>query len=160
MAKEARTQAEIEKEMTELNDQFSEFLHTKGIAAKFKLAFSNMGESAKKQHEENKRQIEEIKNSEENRQFAEFLHTKGLKAKCRLVIENIKKSASESRQKTISNIAKVRAETEANIAAAGRRTSVSKASDEWTAEELSREFNAFLKSRGLDDEYTVVVENN
>ena len=36
--------------MLKLNEQFSAFLHTKGITAKFKLEFHNMGESARKQH--------------------------------------------------------------------------------------------------------------
>ena len=50
MENKTKTQKEIEQEMLELNEQFSSFLHTKGIAAKFKLAFNNMSESAKKQH--------------------------------------------------------------------------------------------------------------
>ena len=59
----------VEQEMLELNNQFSEFLKTKGIKAKFKLAFSNMAESAKKQHEQDVKKINEIKEKsiEENK---------------------------------------------------------------------------------------------
>ena len=35
----------------EVNEQFKEFLNTKGLTAKFKLAFENMKESCKEQHE-------------------------------------------------------------------------------------------------------------
>ncbi len=48
MENRAKTQPEIEQGMLELNNQFAAFLHTKGIAAKFRLAFHNMSESAKK----------------------------------------------------------------------------------------------------------------
>ena len=41
-----------------LNEQFVEFLHTKGIKAKFKLAFSNIKESTKEQH---KKDVESFK---------------------------------------------------------------------------------------------------
>ena len=54
-------QKQVEQEMLELNNQFSEFLKTKGIKAKFKLAFSNMKESAKKQHEQEVKNFNEIK---------------------------------------------------------------------------------------------------
>lgn len=43
-----RINQDIEQEMLELNAQFEEFLHTKGIGAKFKLALNNVSESAKK----------------------------------------------------------------------------------------------------------------
>ncbi len=159
MEQQVNPPEQIEKEMLEINNQFSEFLHTKGIVAKFELAFANMGESARKQHEQDKRQIEAVKNSEENKQFVEFIHTKGFKAKCRLIIENMKKGAAESKQKTAANIAQVQAQTQASIAAAGK-SSVQVTPTEWTAEDISREFNAFLKSKGLDSEYTVVVDKN
>lgn len=168
MAEQVKTQEQIEKEMLELGDQFSEFLHTKGIVAKFKLAFANMGESVRKQHEQDKLQFEAEKakfreRHEEatagNADFIAFLHTKGFKAKCRLVIENIKKGAAESRQKTAEQIAKQRAQTQANIAAAGACSSIKVAPTEISAEELSREFNVFLKSKCLADEYVVLVEN-
>ena len=60
--------------MKELNQQFSEFLHTKGIKAKFKLAFSNMAESTKKQHAEDVKNFNEIKakSIEENRDCVAF----------------------------------------------------------------------------------------
>ncbi len=168
MTQQVKTQEQIKQEMKELNDQFSEFLHTKGFKAKFKLAFSNMGEAARAQHEQDKLQIERVKAetkerhakaTEGNAAFIEFLHTKGFKAKCRLVIENLKKSAAESRQKTAENIAKVKAQTQANVASANG-SSISVAPTEWTAEDISREFNAFLKSKGLDGEYTVVETTN
>ena len=41
-------------EVKELNEQFVEFLHTKGIKAKFKLAFTNMKESTKVQHQKDR----------------------------------------------------------------------------------------------------------
>ncbi len=166
---QVKTQEQIEKEMLELGDQFSEFLHTKGIVAKFKLAFANMGESARKQHEQDKLRLEEEKAkfrkrheqaTAGNADFIEFIHTKGFKAKCRLVIENIKKGVAESRQKTAEQIARQRAQTQANIAAASARSSIKVAPMEISAEDLSREFNAFLKSKGLDGEYTVVVDTN
>jgi len=98
MQNKIKTQQEIEQEMLELNEQFSQFLHTKGIAAKFKLAFNNMGESAKKQHAADVAEFEAVKakSAEDNKEFAEFLRTKGIKAKYRLVIENIKKGAKSA----------------------------------------------------------------
>lgn len=146
-------QKKVEKEMLELNKQFSEFLHTKGIKAKFKLAFANMAESAKKQHEIDVQNFNEIKNSQENKDFIEFLHTKGIKAKFKLVIENIKKGAATSRETTARNIAKVRAETQASIARVnGKPTNIV-----YTAQTLEEEFNQFLKSKGLDSKYTVTI---
>lgn len=150
-----RTQEEIQNEMLELNNEFSEFLKTKGIIAKFKLAFSNMSESTKKQHEKDVKDFNEAKakSIEENKDFVEFLHTKGFKAKCRLVIENIKKGARESSAKTAEQIAKsrVRAQNQIN-ANKPKNTYV-----EITAEDLSNQFNEFLRSKGLDSEYVVLV---
>lgn len=160
MENKVKTQEEIEKEMLELNEQFGEFLHTKGIKAKFKLAFSNMADSARKQHEADKASFEAVKakSEEDNKEFVEFLHTKGLKAKFKLVIENIKKGAKAAPKNTARQIARVQANTQASIAQAQaygnpyRDTEVS-----YTAESLSDEFNAFLKSKGLDSQYTVVI---
>lgn len=45
----------------EISKQFEEFCHTKGIVAKFKLAFAQMGENARKQKEADKAQFEEVK---------------------------------------------------------------------------------------------------
>lgn len=151
---ENKTQKEIEQEMLELNDQFSAFLHTKGIAAKFKLAFNNMSESAKKQHAADVAEFEAVKaqSAEDNKEFAEFLRTKGIKAKYKLVIENIKKGAKAAPANTAAQIAKVRAETQASVAGANRS-----AAAEVSAATLEREFNAFLKSKGLDGKYTVSV---
>lgn len=145
MENRTKTQKEIEQEMLELNDQFSAFLHTKGIAAKFKLAFNNMGESAKKQHAADVAEFEAVKaqSAEDNKEFAEFLRTKGMKAKYKLVVENIKKGAKEAPANTAAQIAKARAQTQpvSNVSAAN----------------LEAEFNAFLKSKGLDGKYTVSV---
>ena len=75
MENKTETQQEIENEMLELNEQFSAFLHTKGIAAKFKLAFHNMSESTKQQHAADVAEFEAVKakSAEDNKEFAEFL---------------------------------------------------------------------------------------
>lgn len=153
-----KTTQQIEQEMVELNQQFSDFLHTKGIGAKFKLAFNNMKQSARAQHQADVEQFNAIKakSAEQNKDFVEFLHAKGFKAKLHLVIENIKRGARESRQKTAEQIAKVRAQTQANIANAGAHKAPV-VNQTYTAESLAEEFNAFLKSKGLDSQYTVVV---
>ena len=92
-----------ENEVKELNEQFVEFLHKKGIKAKFKLAFANMKESARIQHQKDVKSFQEVKakSIEENREFYEFLHTKGFKAKVKLVIENMKKGAKEAKNRPV-----------------------------------------------------------
>ena len=159
MENKAKTQQEIEQEMLELNDQFSAFLHTKGIAAKFKLAFSNMSESAKKQHDADVAEFETVKakSAEDNKEFVEFLRTKGIRAKYKLVVENIKKGAQTAPANTAAQIAKVRAETQAAVARANALGNPQVAVTEVTAANLEAEFNAFLKSKGLDSKYTVSV---
>lgn len=151
MENRVKTQQEIEQEMTELNEQFGAFLHTKGITAKFKLAFDSIAESAHRQHEADKREFAAVKaqSMEENKDFVEFLHTKGIQAKWKLIVENIKKGAKEAPENTAIQIASIKAETDANIANAGVHG--------YTAESLSKEFNAFLKAKGLDTKYAVVV---
>ena len=131
----------------EISKQFEEFCHTKGIVAKFKLAFANMAEGARKQREADKAQLEEIKrqSAEANPEFTEFLHTKGFKAKVKLVIENIKNGAKESNERVRKQIEQAKH----GVPAVTAHT--------YTAEELSREFNAFLKAKGLDDKYVVEV---
>ena len=127
---------EEEKEVNEVNEQFMDFLKTKGIKAKFKLAFANMEESAKNQHKidvENFNQIK-AKSIEDNKEFYEFLHTKGFKAKVRLVIENIKKGAKEAKNNSVNLHSLV---NEIN---------------------LEKEFELFLKSKNLDKKYTVKIE--
>lgn len=161
MANEIKTQQELEQEMNELNEQFSEFLHTKGIKAKFKLAFNNMSASAKAQHAADVAEFEAVKakSAEDNKEFAEFLRTKGIKAKYRLVIENIKKGAKEAPAKTAAQIAKVRSETQASVTnanAVGKTATVASVD----AATLEGEFNAFLRSKGLDGKYTVSVSEN
>lgn len=157
MENQVKTQDQIEQEMLELNKQFGEFLHTKGITAKFKLAFSNMGDSARKQHETDKAQFEAVKaqSAEENAEFVEFLHTKGLKAKFNLVVENIKKGAEAAPQRTAESIAKRAAQTHSSV---NPYAGVHAAHGLYTAESLSREFNEFLKMKGLDTQYTVEIK--
>ena len=139
----------------EITKQFEEFCHTKGIVAKFKVAFEQMGENAHRQHEQDEANIEAVKNSEENKEFREFLHTKGFKAKCRLVIENIKKGAANANADTAKKLDELHARTQANIRAHSVNQSAKPA--EYSAEQLAAEFNAFLKERGLDEKYAVQI---
>ena len=142
---------QFEKEAKDVNDQFIEFLKTKGIKAKFNLAFENMKESAKAQHEIDKANFQAVKkqSAEDNKEFVEFLHTKGLKAKFKLVIENIKKGAKESKEKTKQQIAEAKKLSKPAI----YNNQLS-----YDAESLSREFNEFLKQKGLDNKYTVIIK--
>lgn len=128
------TQEEI-SEVERLNTEFVEFLHTKDIKAKFKLAFTNMKESAKTQHEKDVKSFNEIKekSKEDNKEFYEFLHTKGFKAKVKLVIENIKKSAKEN---------KVNVNHKNDI----------------NEKILNQELELFLKNKNLNDKYTVEIK--
>ena len=160
MSNTVKTQEEMEQEMLTLNQQFSEFLHTKGIVAKFKLAFHNMGESARKQHQKNVEEFEAVKakSAEENKEFVEFLHTKGIKAKFHLIIENIKKGIANAPTNTAAQIAKVNAQTQASIAHSRSLANPQKAEATYSAESLTEDFNEFLKSKGLDGKYTVVIE--
>ena len=138
----------------EIAKQFEEFCKTKGIVAKFKVAFEQMGENARRQKEQDRANIEAVKNSEENKEFREFLHTKGFKAKCRLVIENIKRGAANANADTARKLDELHQKTQANIRAHGVPAAKSA---EYSAEELSAEFNAFLKERGLDEKYSVQI---
>ena len=45
----------------QLNNEFSDFLKTKGLTAKFKLAFVNMKESAKEQHKKDVAEFNAVK---------------------------------------------------------------------------------------------------
>ena len=159
MENRMKTEKEIEQEMLELNDQFAAFLHTKGIVAKFKLAFNNMSESAKKQHAADVAEFEAVKaqSAEDNKEFAEFLRTKGVKAKYKLVVENIKKGMADASANTAAQIAKTKAHTQAAVAHANALGKPSAATPEVNASSLEDEFNAFLKSKGLDGKYTVIV---
>ncbi len=138
----------------EIAKQFEEFCKTKGIVAKFKVAFEQMGENARRQKEQDRANIEAVKNSEENKEFREFLHTKGFKAKCRLVIENIKRGAANANADTARKLDELHKKTQANIRAHGVPAAKSA---EYSAEQLSAEFNAFLKERGLDEKYSVQI---
>ena len=144
-------QKQVEQEMVELNNQFSEFLHTKGIKAKFKLAFSNMKESAKKQHEQDVKNFNEVKakSIEENKDFVEFLHAKGIKAKFHVVIENIKKGIKEAPQKTAQQIAKSKVNVPHTIKPIEK--------EEITADMLSKVLNEFLKMKGLENQFKVEI---
>ncbi len=147
--------AEYAVSQEEITKQFEEFCVAKGIVAKFKVAFEQMGENACRQHEQDKANIEAVKNSEENKEFKEFLHTKGFKAKCRLVIENIKRGAANANADTAKKLDELHAKTQANIRA--HSVSQSAKPTEYSAEQLSAEFNAFLKERGLDEKYAVQI---
>ena len=140
----------------EITKQFEEFCHTKGIVAKFKVAFEQMGDNARRQHEQDKANIEAVKNSEENKEFREFLHTKGFKAKCRFVIESMKKSAKNANADTAKKLDELHAKTQASIRAHSVTPNAKPA--EYSAEQLAAEFNAFLKERGLDEKYAVQIE--
>ena len=149
----------IDQQMRELNEQFTAFLHTKGIKAKFKLAFNNMSESAKAQHAADVAAFEaaKAKAAEDNAEFAAFLHTKGIKAKYKLVIENIKQGAKTAPADTAAHIAKVQAQTRAAVARASALGKPEAAVTEVSAATLQEQFNAFLKEKGLDGKYTVSV---
>ena len=134
-----------EEEVEEIKSEFEEFLHTKGVKAKFKLAFSNMKKSAAIQHKQDVENFNRINEAskEENKEFYEFLHTKGLKAKFKLVIENIKKGARESKAKTKEQIEKSKRLSNPNL---------------YTVNDLNMEFNTYLKRKGLDKKYTITIE--
>lgn len=160
----------------EISKQFEEFCHTKGIAAKFRVAFSQMAENARKQKAADKSQLEEVKrqSAEANPEFTEFLHTKGFKAKVKLVIANLKKGCQEAPKKTAAQIDGISAQTKANIARAQanvyRTTSGYGATaphgvkvvdaSEYSADELTKAFNEFLKEKGLDEQYAVEVTDD
>ena len=89
MSEQVLNEEEV-KEVNDLNSQFVDFLNTKGIKAKFKLAFANMKESAKKQHEIDKENFEAVKADSKERfeeakkvdpDFQEFKDAEGLKEK-------------------------------------------------------------------------------
>lgn len=140
----------------EISRQFEEFCQTKGITAKFKVAFANMAENTRRQKEADKANFEEVKrkSAEANPEFTEFLHAKGLKAKLNVIVENIKKGAQETPQKTAASVKKAKARAKAS-AAYGYGQSAPLA--DYSADDLSREFNEFLKAKGLDGTYTVEV---
>lgn len=161
-----------DRQYEEISKQFEEFCHTKGIAAKFRVAFGNMAENARKQKEIDKAQFEEVKrkSAEDNAEFTEFLHTKGFKAKVKLVIANLKKGCQEASHKTAVKVDGISAQTKANIAKAqanvyrttadyGAQANGLKTKDvsEYSADELTKAFNDFLKEKGLDGQYAVEV---
>lgn len=131
----------------EISKQFEEFCQTKGIKAKFKVALSQMAENARKQKEADKAHLEEVRRqaAETNPEFTEFLHTKGIKAKVKLVIENIKNGAKESSERVRKQIAEAKHGVPHVV------------THEYSAQDLTREFNAFLRAKGLDGKYVVEV---
>ena len=161
MENKVKTQEERQQEINALNEQFKEFLHTKGIGAQFKLAFANMGESARKQREADRENFERIKaqSEEENKEFAALLRAKSFKEGIQIIIEGFKKSARESGVKTAEQIARVQAQTQANIARskACNPAYAASAKAEYDAQSLAEEFNEFLKMKGLENKYVVVV---
>ena len=131
----------------EISKQFEEFCQTKGIKAKFKVAFEHMAENTRKQKEADKARLAEVrrKSAEDNPEFTEFLQTKGIKAKVKLVINNIKNGAKESSARVRKQIAEAKHGVPHVVA------------HEYSAQELTREFNGFLKAKGLDGKYVVEV---
>lgn len=129
-----------EQDLNELNNQFKQFLKTKGIKAKFKVAVEGLKENTKKQHEVDKANFEEVKakSYEDNKQFVEFLKTKGLKAKIKLVINNIKEGAKNARV----DVHKVNVPTQPKV----------------NVQTLTNDFEGYLKSKGLDNKYKVTIE--
>lgn len=75
-----------------------------------------------------------------NNQFSEFLKTKGIKAKFHVVVENIKRGIAEAPLKTSQQIAN--AKPVINKTTINQTTNI-------TADELSKEFNEFLKLKGF-----------
>ena len=159
----------------EISKQFEEFCHTKGIAAKFKVAFADMAENTRKQKEADKARLDEVKrrSAEANPEFTEFLHTKGFKAKVKLVIADLKKGCKEAAHKTAVDADNISAQTKANIARAQAevyRTTAgygaqpygakTKDASEYSADELTKAFNDFLKEKGLDKQYIVEVTDD
>ena len=134
-----------EEEIEEVKSEFKEFLETKGVKAKFSLAFNNMKKSASLQHEKDVESFNAAKerSKEENKEFYEFLHTKGIKAKFKLIIENIKKGAKESKEKTKAQIEHSKKLSNPNL---------------YTVNDLNMEFNSYLKRKGLDKKYTITIE--
>lgn len=97
------------------------------------------------------------------------MHTKGFKAKVKLIIANLKKGCKEAPARTAAAVDGISAQTRTNIARAQAnvyRTTAgygtnpygakTKDASEYSADELAREFNEFLKAKGLDS-YMVEV---
>lgn len=133
-----------EQDLDQLNDEFKEFLKTKGIKAKFKLAFENMKESAKKQHEVSKENFEEVKRQsiENNKEFYEFLKTKGVVAKFKLAFKNMKEGAKNAR---VNN-------HHVNISTVNYYTN-----NQVNVNTLTNDFESYLKSKGLDKKYKIEI---
>lgn len=138
-----------EQDLDRLNDEFKEFLKTKGIKAKFKLAFENMKESAKKQHEVSKENFEEVKRQsiENNKEFYEFLKTKGIVAKFKLALRNMKEGAKNAR---VNN-------HHVNIHQVNTANVNPYANNHVNVNTLTNDFESYLKSKGLDKKYKIEI---
>lgn len=149
----------------EVSEQFERFCRTKGIAAKFRVAFSDMAEGVRRQCAADRESFDKVKrqSAAANPEFDEFLHTKGFKAKVRLVVENIRRGARECSRRTAAAADGISARTRADIerAKAGiytpRRRADKRDGAEYSAEELTHEFNEFLRVNGLGDRYIAEV---
>ena len=82
-----------------------------------------------------------------NSQFSEFLKTKGIKAKFHVIVENIKRGIKETPQKTAQQIANSKPSI----------NNVDKSITKITANDLNKEFNEFLKAKGLSNDYIVEI---
>ena len=138
-----------EQDLDRLNDEFKEFLKTKGIKAKFKLAFENMKESTKKQHEVSKENFEEVKRQsiENNKEFYEFLKTKGIVAKFKLAFKNMKEGAKNAR---VNN-------HHVNIPQANIANANPYANNHVNVYTLTNDFESYLKSKGLEKKYKIEI---
>ena len=136
LMKEEKNMLEEDKEIEALNQDFKEFLKQKGLMPKFKFAFNKMSESTKQTHQADKEEFERIKEEsiKNNQEFYDFLHTKGFKNKVKLVIKNIKEGASKN------------------------KVQATAPKEDEDINNLTKELNEFLKSKGLTDKYIAIIE--
>ncbi len=117
----------------EIGRLFEDFCHERGISAEFDVTFGQTLENGGGQCTQVKPQTSE--------------------AESRIVIKNVKPSSETSDSEEARKIAAIKAETRAVIAEYGAVTTPS----DLSAEKLSAEFNAFLKQKGVADNYSVQV---
>ena len=130
-----------------MND-LQEFLDAHSYEDQLKILLIHSEKNRKNIEFRRKKQMDsndefELEKKDISEQFAEFLRTKGIKTKFHLVIENIKKGARESREKAKKQIDASKHDVHKEI--------IQIQSD------LEKEFNAFLKAKGLDKKYIVVI---
>ena len=116
----------------EIGRLFEDFCHERGISAEFNVTFGQTLENCGGQCAQVKPQTAE---------------------ESRIVIKNVKPSSETSDSEEARKIAAIKAETRAVIAEYGAVTTPS----DLSAEKLSAEFNAFLKQKGVADNYSVQV---